>query len=135
MGGLLHQVAAEASLLDAWQEVRESDLEDGVPSQQLLDYERGVLGKLHDLLARLAQHEQVAASFQREVIPLARTAVAAAINAYQVDQVDFMTLLGAQEKLDNYETEYWNNQAERFRDLAEIDEVAGAVLVEDGWNK
>ena len=46
-----------------------------------------------------------------------------------------MTLLSAQEKLDDYETEYWHNRAEGFRDLAEIDEVTGAVLVEDGWNK
>jgi outer membrane protein, heavy metal efflux system len=96
---------------------------------------RKLLGRLHDLLARLAQHEQVAASFQKEVVPIARTAVSAAISAYRVDQVDFMTLLSAQEKLDDYETEYWHNRAEGFRDRAEIDEVTGAVLVEDGWNK
>lgn len=37
MGALLAQVCAEASLLDAWQDVRENDLDDGVPSPQLLD--------------------------------------------------------------------------------------------------
>jgi hypothetical protein len=52
-----------------------------------------------------------------------------------VNKVDFLTLLAAQDNLDNYQTEYWRNEAERFRDLAVIDELTGAVLVQDGWKK
>lgn len=90
---------------------------------------------LHDLLARLSQHEQVAASFRDQVIPVARAAVSASVSAYQVNKVDFLTLLAAQDNLDTYQTEYWRNEAERFRDLAQIDQVTGAVLLQDGWNK
>ncbi len=86
-----------------------------------------VLGALHDMLARLAEHEQVARSYEREVIPLASSEVAAAISAYRVDRVDFLTLLAAQDNLDKYQAAYWRNEADRFRDLAEIDEVTGAA--------
>ena len=96
---------------------------------------RKAVDSLYDLLARLAQHEQVAASFRDEVIPVARTEVSASISAYQVNKVDFLTLLAAQDNLDTYQTEYWRNEAERFRDLAEIDQVTGAALTEDGWTK
>lgn len=96
---------------------------------------RKAIDSLHDLLARLAQHEQVAASFRDEVIPVARAAVSASVSAYQVNRVDFLTLLAAQDNLDTYQTEYWRNEAERFRDLAEIDRVTGAVLTEERWNR
>gem|GEM_PF-3501629 len=96
---------------------------------------RAALDTLHDLLVRLRQHEQVAASFRDEVIPVARAALSASLSAYQVNRVDFLTVLAAQDNLDNYQAEYWFNEAERFRDLAKIDEVTGAVLLEDGWSK
>lgn len=88
------------------------------------------LGALHDLLARLAQHEQTALSYQQEVIPLARSEVSAAVNAYQVDKVDFLTLLAAQDNLEKYQTAYWHNEADRYRDLAQIDEVTGKAMIE-----
>lgn len=93
------------------------------------------LGALHDLLARLAQHEQTALSYQREVIPLARSEVDAAVSAYRVDKVDFLTLLAAQDNLEKYQTAYWHNQADRYRDLAEIDEVTGAAMSEAGTTR
>ncbi|HUY19950.1 MAG TPA: TolC family protein [Candidatus Binataceae bacterium] len=83
------------------------------------------LGMLHDLLARLAEHEETARSYQQEVIPLARSEVNAAISAYRVDKVDFLTLLAAQDNLEKYQTAYWHNEADRYRDLAQIDEVTG----------
>ncbi len=96
---------------------------------------RAAVDELHDLLVRLTQHEQVAASFRDEVIPVARAAVSASLSGYQVNRVDFLTVLAAQDNLDNYQADYWRNEADRFRDLAKIDEVTGAVLVEDGWSK
>jgi cobalt-zinc-cadmium efflux system outer membrane protein len=90
------------------------------------------LGMLHDLLARLAEHEDTARSYQQEVIPLARGEVNAAISAYRVDKVDFLTLLAAQDNLEKYETAYWHNEADRYRDLAQIDEVTGEGIGEAG---
>lgn len=86
------------------------------------------LGNLHDLLARLEEHEQTASSYQQEVIPLARSEVSAAISAYRVDKVDFLTLLAAQDNFEKYETAYWHNEADRYRDFVQIDEVTGTAL-------
>jgi cobalt-zinc-cadmium efflux system outer membrane protein len=91
---------------------------------------RAVRSALLDLLARFHQHEQVAAAFRRQVVPLAQNAVEAAISGYQVNQVDFLTLLEAEDKLDQYRTEYWRNEAERFRDLVKIEEVVGTDMVQ-----
>jgi outer membrane protein TolC len=90
------------------------------------------LGNLHDLLARLEEHEQTARSYELEVIPLARSEVSAAVSAYRVDKVDFLTLLAAQDNLEKYQTAYWHNEAERYRDLAQIDEVTGTPLGQTG---
>ena len=90
------------------------------------------LGTLHDLMARYRQHAQVARSFEQEVLPLAHSSLAAAVSAYQVDKVDFLTVLAAEEELNNYEADYWNNLAERFRDLVQIDDVAGGSVLAAG---
>lgn len=90
------------------------------------------LGALHDLLARLNEHQQVALSYQEEVIPVARAEVDAAISAYRVDKVDFLTVLAAQDNLEKYETAYWRNEAERYRDLAQIEQVTGAAMSDMG---
>ena len=61
------------------------------------------------------------------MIPLARASVAAAVSAYQLDKVDFLTTLAAQDKLDDYQAEFFRNQADRFADLARIDAITGAA--------
>lgn len=97
---------------------------------QLAAARDSVLGALHDLLARFAEHQQVALSYEQEVIPVARSELDAAVSAYRVDRVDFLTLLAAQDNLEKYETAYWHNEADRYRDLVQIDEVTGAAINE-----
>lgn len=89
-----------------------------------------VTGVLRDLLARLEEHQEEALSYQREVIPLARSEYDAAVSAYRVDKVDFLTVLAAQDNLEKYETAYWRNEADRYRDLAQIGKVTGAAISE-----
>jgi outer membrane protein, heavy metal efflux system len=117
------------------QEVAEAQARLARSKAQLSAMRRATVESLRDLLERLHQHEQVAESFRDEVIPLARSAVAAAVSAYQVDKVDFLTMLAAQDNLDNYRAEYWNNEAARFNDLARIDEVTGGLLLDSRWNR
>ncbi|MGH7813727.1 MAG: TolC family protein [Candidatus Binataceae bacterium] len=95
---------------------------------------RAILDGLQDLFARLNQHRQVAESYRSEVIPLAQTAVAASISAYQVDQVDFLTMLKAQDTLDEDRAQYWRERAEVFRDSALLQEAAGTAPPAAGWN-
>ncbi|MBF6570032.1 MAG: TolC family protein [Candidatus Binataceae bacterium] len=102
---------------------------------QLAATREQTVGSLRDQVARLSQHEQVALSLKEQVIPLAQTALASAMSAYQVGKVDFVTLLTAQGKLDEFKNLYWQNEAERFKDLALIDEDTGAALTEFGWTQ
>jgi cobalt-zinc-cadmium efflux system outer membrane protein len=117
------------------QEVAEAQAKLARSKARLAAVRRATIESLRDLLARLHEHEKVAQSFRDEVIPLARSAVAAAISAYQVDKVDFLTMLAAQDNLDNYRAQYWNNEAARFSDLAHIDEVSGGLLLDSRWNR
>jgi outer membrane protein, heavy metal efflux system len=117
------------------QEVVEAKAKLARSQAKLAAVRRSTIETLRDLLARLHQHEEVAQSFRDSVIPLARSAVAAAISAYQVDKVDFLTMLAAQDNLDNYRADYWNNQAARFIDLAQIDEVTGGLLLDSRWKQ
>jgi cobalt-zinc-cadmium efflux system outer membrane protein len=117
------------------QEVEEAQAKLARSKARLAAVRRATIESLRDLLARLHQHEEVAQSFRDEVIPLARSAVAAAVSAYQVDKVDFLTMLAAQDNLDNYRADYWNNEAARFSDLARIDEVTGGLLLDSRWSR
>ncbi len=117
------------------QEVEEAQARLARSKARLAAMRRATIDSLLDLLARLHEHEKVAQSFHDEVIPLARSAVAAAVSAYQVDKVDFLTMLAAQDNLDNYRAQYWNNEAARFGDLAHIDEVSGGLLLDSRWNR
>ena len=103
--------------------------------ERLQAVRRTTVGSLHDQLVRLSQYEQVASALREDVIPLAQTAVAASMSAYQVGKVDFLTMLNAQETLEKYETEYWHNEAERYRTLARIDELTGGWPVDEGWSR
>lgn len=49
MGTLLHRVASEESLSAAWSEVRENDLDDGVKSASVQEFEKGALRRLLEI--------------------------------------------------------------------------------------
>jgi cobalt-zinc-cadmium efflux system outer membrane protein len=96
---------------------------------------RKTAADLYDLIARYHQHDQVARSFEQDVLPLAHSAVAAAVSAYQLDKVDFLTTLAAEDKLDDYRAEFWENEANRFADLAQIDAMTGVGAAAEGPNR
>ncbi|WP_435110442.1 hypothetical protein [Nocardiopsis synnemataformans] len=57
MGNLLRQVADNERLFSAWNEVRDNDLEDGVKSDQVQEFERGALRNLVELSEQLLAGE------------------------------------------------------------------------------
>ncbi|MDT0326993.1 CRISPR-associated endonuclease Cas1 [Nocardiopsis lambiniae] len=57
MGDLLRRVADSERLFAAWNEVRDNDLEDGVKSEQVREFERGALRNLTELSEQLAAGE------------------------------------------------------------------------------
>ncbi|MHB8381575.1 MAG: TolC family protein, partial [Candidatus Binataceae bacterium] len=114
------------------QQVREAEANLARSRSLLAALRRKTIGDLSDLIARFLEHDQVAREFEEQVIPLARAAQAAAVSAYQINKVDFLTMLAAQDKLDDYQAEFFTNQAERFSDLARIDALAGSGIAPTG---
>ncbi|MFE6446841.1 hypothetical protein [Nocardiopsis dassonvillei] len=57
MGNLLRQAANSERLFSAWNEVRDNDLEDGVKSEQVQEFERGALRNLTKLSEQLSSGE------------------------------------------------------------------------------
>jgi len=117
------------------QEVAEAQARLARRRSMLAAVRRKTIEDLYDLIARYHQHDQVARSFELQVIPLARSAEAAAVSAYQLDKVDFLTTLAAQDKLDDYLAEFFTNEADRFGDLAKIDAMTGAGIASEASNR
>ncbi|MEU1900660.1 CRISPR-associated endonuclease Cas1 [Nocardiopsis dassonvillei] len=57
MGDLIRQAADSERLFSAWNEVRDNDLEDGVKSEQVQEFERGALRNLTELSEQLSSGE------------------------------------------------------------------------------
>ncbi len=69
--------------------------------------------------------KELFALFERGIIPQARQTVASMLAGYQVNQVDFLNLVGSQVTLLNYEVQYWKALTEANQALARLDAAVG----------
>jgi outer membrane protein TolC len=65
------------------------------------------------------------ALFEGGIIPQARQTVASMLAGYQVNEVDFLNLVGSQVTLLNYEVRYWKALTEANQALARLDAAVG----------
>jgi outer membrane protein, heavy metal efflux system len=72
-------------------------------------------------------HEQ-ALLFKTGIIPQASQTTAAMLAAYQVDKVDFLSLIRAQVNLYNYETQYWKALSSCWQAWARLEAAVGKPL-------
>jgi outer membrane protein, heavy metal efflux system len=81
-----------------------------------------------EIAAALADFERAKRQtelFETGIIPQARQTVASMLGAYQVNEVDFLNLVGAEITLYNYEVLYWRALADANRLLAELEAAVG----------
>ena len=71
--------------------------------------------------------------FKDGIIPQATAALDSAVAGYQVNKVDFLTLLNNQITLFKYEIEYFKTLTKHETKLAEMEEVVGVPV--EGWKK
>ena len=88
-----------------------------------------------DLALRIEQlridaetHLREMALFRDAIIPQADQSLAAAIAGYQVDEVDFLTLLDNQVTLLNFEIDYYRHLSQYEKTLAQLESVVGRRL-------
>ena len=84
-----------------------------------------VAAKLRQQAAAAEQNLKSARLYQTEILPQSRLAVEAALAAYRVNKVDFMTLLDNQMTVYNYEISHATALAGYNKALAEIDFLTG----------
>ena len=92
------------------------------------DHLQQVKTRVHQLCVDIAMHGEQVALFKTAIIPQADQSLASAITAYQVDRVDFLTLLNNQVTLFNFEIDYYRHLTDYERKLAELEAVVGARL-------
>jgi outer membrane protein, heavy metal efflux system len=84
--------------------------------------------KLRQQAATAEQNLKSARLYQTEILPQARLAVEAALAAYRVNKVDFMTLLDNQMTVFNYEISHATAVVGYNKALAEIDLLTGKTV-------
>jgi len=75
--------------------------------------------------------KELFALFEGGIIPQARQTVASMLAGYQVNEVDFLNLVGSQVTLLNYEVQYWKALTKANQALARLDAAVGEESVNE----
>ncbi|BCR05083.1 RND transporter [Desulfuromonas versatilis] len=121
--------------LPVWQErrgevVAEADSGIRMAYQQYNDLRNKVGFNISDAHAQLEKNRQQVLLFKTGIIPQATQALQAALSAYQVGKVEFLSLLDAQLTLQRYEMDYYRALTDYQRSLARLEAEAGRSLTD-----
>ena len=75
--------------------------------------------------------KELFALFEGGIIPQARQTVSSMLAGYQVNEVDFLNLVGSQVTLLNYEVQYWKALTKANQALARLDAAVGEESVNE----
>ena len=87
-----------------------------------------VATQVQQLCVDAAMHEEQVDLFRTVIIPQADQSLSSAISGYQVDKVNFLTLLNNQVSLFNFEIDYHRHLTDYERKLAQLEAVIGKRL-------
>lgn len=94
-------------------------------SQSYLDQQNEILYGLEDVISEIERNSELLELFQTGILPQAEQSLKSAEAAYQVDKVDFLTLLNNQMTLYNYEVEYYRVLTDYQKSLADLEVILG----------
>lgn len=92
------------------------------------DVSREIQFRVQEICLKIDQHWKEAELFRSAILPQAQQSLESAMAAYQVDKVDFLTLLNNQVSLLQFEIEYYRHVIEREKELAELEAIVGKRL-------
>ena len=87
-----------------------------------------VLFQVQTIYLEIGQHRDEAELFRTAILPQAEQSLESAMAGYQVDKVDFLTLLNNQVTLFNFEIDYYRHVIVHEKQLAELEAVIGKRL-------
>ena len=85
--------------------------------------------EIRELTSNIEEYEELLDLLRQGIIPQASQSLQSAISGYQVDKVDFLTLLNNQMTLFNYEIEYYRVLTNFEKSLADLEFVVGKQLI------
>jgi outer membrane protein, heavy metal efflux system len=92
------------------------------------DVRNEVLFQIEDKFSEMKKNFDLMALYKKGIIPQASQSLNSAMTGYQVDKVDFITLLNNQLTLFNYELEFYNVLTNYAKNIAQLDAAAGIEL-------
>ena len=93
-----------------------------------VDASREILFLVERICLEIEQHWKEAELYRTAILPQAQQSLESAMAAYQVNKVDFLTLLNNQVSLFDFEIEYYRHVIQREKKLAELESVVGKRL-------
>ena len=89
---------------------------------------REIQFRVQEICLKIDRHWKQAELFRSAILPQAQQSLESAMAGYQVDKVDFLTLLNNQVSLLQFEIEYYRHVIEREKELAELEATVGKRL-------
>jgi len=123
--------------LPIWQQRRGEQVAEADSAVRMARYQRDqflsqVDFRLHDAYAQMEKNRDLVQLFEKGIIPQADQTFQATMAAYQVDKVDFLSLLDALMKLYRYQIDYYRSVADYQGNLAQLEAEAGVERQESG---
>ena len=110
------------------QQVLEAQLGRKTAEAQYETMKQQIFLQVQQLYIDIQTHREEVVLFHTAIIPQADQSLSAAMAGYQVDKVDFLTLLDSQVKLFDFEIAYFRHLIAREQSLAELEAVVGKRL-------
>lgn len=109
-------------------QVEESRYNEISAEQKYEFIQRQIGSELESKLSELNKNRRLIELYKSGIISQASQAVKSALAAYQVDKVDFLTLVTNQMTLFNYELEYYRFLTDYYKNKAELEALVGTKL-------
>lgn len=108
--------------------VREMNAELKMAEAEYLAMENMALAQVKDKKIMVDKFKREVNLYKNSIIPLVEATLKSSLKAYEVKQVDFMTLLDNEKMLVDSKLKYYQAQADLFNALAELEEAVGTSL-------
>jgi cobalt-zinc-cadmium efflux system outer membrane protein len=109
-------------------QVEEYKLNEVSVSNSYENFCRQLQGELENKLNEFDRNIQLLTLYQQGILIQASQSVQSALAAYQVDKVDFLTLVNNQMSLFNYELDYYRILSDYYKNIAELEALVGTKL-------
>ncbi len=109
-------------------QVAEAQANNRMARAQKEDVSREILFQVQEICLEVDRHRKQAELFRTAILPQAQQSLESAMAGYQVDKVDFLTLLNNQVSLFQFEIEHYHHLIQREKKLAELEAVIGKRL-------